>query len=60
MPFGPLQMIPDVMLPQAASASGPAQPHRPVAGKHCGFAPLQRVALVGEHSVQAPASGPDV
>lgn len=59
-PFGPLQMIPDMGPPQIASAAVPEQPHRPVAGKHCGFAPLQRVGLAGEHSVQAPASGPEV
>jgi hypothetical protein len=60
IPFGPLQMRPDIMSPQASSACEPLQPHRPVAGRHCGFRPPQRLAFVGEHSVQAPASGPEV
>ena len=59
-PLGPLQMIPDIGPPQTASSSLPEQPHRPVAGRQAGFSPLQRVTLVGEHSVQAPASGPEV
>lgn len=58
-PFGPLQTIPDMAPPQLASPAAPAQPHSPVAGKHSGFAPPHRSALLGEHSVQAPASGPD-
>ena len=53
-------MRPDIGPPQTASSSVPEQPHRPVAGRHSGFSPLQRVTLVGEHSVQAPASGPEV
>src|ERR1700734_2122789 len=57
-PFGPLQMIPDIGPPQSGSASGPSQPHSPV-GRHCGFSSLQRLELVGEHSVQAPARGPE-
>lgn len=58
MPLGPLQMTPELGPPQAPSAEAPAQPHRPVSGRHWGLAPPQRAALVGEHSVQAPASGP--
>ena len=38
----------------------PSHPHRPVAGKHWGLALVQRTVFVGEHSVQAPASGPDI
>ncbi len=60
MPFAPLQMSPDIRSPQAPSACGPLQPHRPVAGRHCGLRPTQRLAFVDEHSVQAPASGPEV
>jgi len=58
MPFGPLQTRPEVELPQALSAAGPAQPQRPVSGRHWGLAPTQRPAFVGVHSVQAPARGP--
>jgi hypothetical protein len=59
-PFGPLQMRPDIIPPQAGSASGPEHPQSPVPGRHSGFAPAQRPAFVGEHSVHAPASGPEV
>jgi hypothetical protein len=58
MPFGPLQTRPEVELPQALSAEGPAQPQRPVSGRHWGLTPAQSPALVGVHSVQAPARGP--
>jgi hypothetical protein len=54
-PLGPVQMTPDIASPHPASVE---QPHRPVARRHCGCAPPQSEALVAEHSVQAPASGP--
>jgi hypothetical protein len=54
-PFAPVQTRPESAAPQAMSV---AQPHRPVATRHCGSAPSQPAALVAEHSVQAPASGP--
>jgi len=57
MPLGPLQMTPDIGPPQTSSS---AHPHRPVSGRQLGLAPVQRPALVGEHSVQAPASTPVV
>jgi hypothetical protein len=60
IPLGPLQMMPDIAPPQVASASGPAQPQSPVAGRQVGLTPPQRVAFVGEHSVHEPASGPAV
>jgi hypothetical protein len=60
IPFGPLQMRPDIMPPQAGSDIGPSQPHRPVDGRHWGLAPPHRLVFAGEHSVQAPASGPAV
>jgi len=57
-PPGPLQIMPDVGPPQALSPSGPVQPQRPVAGRHCGVAPVHLDVLVGVHSVHAPVSGP--
>ena len=54
-PFGPLQIIPDIGPPQAGSAS---QPQSPV-GRHSGFSPAHLPALLGEHSVQAPARDPE-
>jgi hypothetical protein len=54
-PFGPLQMRPEIAVPQAASVE---HPHRPVAARHSGCAPPHSVAFVAEHSVHAPASGP--
>jgi hypothetical protein len=53
--LGPLQTRPDVAPPQSASVE---QPHRPVAARHCGCTPTHSAALVAEHSVHAPASGP--
>ncbi len=60
IPFGPLQISPDIGPPHSGSDCGPAQPHRPVSGRHSGLMPPQRLALVPEHSVQAPASGPEI
>jgi hypothetical protein len=57
-PFGPLQITPDVGPPQATSPATPSQPHCPVAGRHCGWAPPHSAPFVAEHSVHEPASGP--
>ncbi len=54
-PPGPLQTRPEAAPPQAASVE---QPHRPVATMHSGRSPPHRLALLAEHSVQAPASVP--
>jgi hypothetical protein len=58
-PCGPLQTRPEVASPQAPSPSAPVQPQLPVSERQTGLAPPHSVALPAEHSVQAPASGPD-
>ena len=54
-PPGPLQTRPEAAPPQAASVE---QPHRPVCVMHWGRSPPQRLALLAEHSVQAPPRAP--
>jgi hypothetical protein len=58
VPAGPLQTMPDMGAPHSLSPSVSVHPHVPLA-RQMGLIPPQRVALVAEHSVQAPASGPD-
>jgi hypothetical protein len=56
-PPGPLQTRP-VSVPHPSLVPPASQPQMPSAVRQTGVSPVHRAVFVGEHCVQAPASGP--